>query len=793
MPLTTPPVIVEPFAVNGLRNTVPVGSLIPTIPGRASYNDGFPPLTMTPLASGGVPPFGRDMNGVLYDLSAQAVWAQAGRLNAYSSVFSTANGGYPEGAVLASATDPLVRFYSTASGNTHDPDSVLTGWLKYAAAERYVFDVRAYGAKGDDATNDTAAIQAALNAAAAVYAANGTICRVLFPPGRYRYAGLTVTDAGMWLYGPGATLVRTANAVGFSAIMTFSAIQNISALSTQTIDLTGGIGPGNTSVTRLTVSNANAYAVGDWVKVLSDDATTSSDDNEREGEFARVASVNGGSNFLYLTNVLEFSTRYTTAPRVTRMNSAPQVTIEGLTFDYLAGPSYSTEEILLRGAYRPNLINVTIKRNVYRGLTLNSTLRAWTLNYAVLESEQTGQGYGIVESSSELSTHITPRATKCRHLFTTGVAATAAGSLSVWDFGRCKYHQVHGGEVWNNWKEGFDTHPDGYRISFFNCLVRNAYIGPNGGRVNYNIEGIGNRLVNCGSIGGTGYIFNATQAGLTDACKDNVAIGCWHEFNAVDTQSEVAFETRGVDTQSYGQAFINCQVFVRGSSGLPFLASDYNNMTVINPTVWWESGTGTQTCFKVNLNTSMTVEGGQLYTRGAAGNLRLGLLNDDGSTLTISGLSVTGGVALDRIANLGASNSNLFIHGCFTDVAPSANFSGTTTGTVWFDLYLNRSRKGLPISDTQTIASGAITARSPNTLVDTEGAAATDDLDTINGGEEGITLSLRSVSSSRDTTVKNGTGNLTLGSDFTLSNTADLIQFVKRGSTWFKQFSADNA
>ena len=47
-------------------------------PGFASLNDGFPPLTMTPIAAGGVPPFGQDMNGILNQITEVLQWQQAG-------------------------------------------------------------------------------------------------------------------------------------------------------------------------------------------------------------------------------------------------------------------------------------------------------------------------------------------------------------------------------------------------------------------------------------------------------------------------------------------------------------------------------------------------------------------------------------------------------------------------------------------------------------------------------------------------------------------------------------------
>jgi len=51
---------------------------------------------MTPLAAGGVPPYGADFHGILFFLSAAARWEQAGGNYSYDSAFATALGGYPQ-------------------------------------------------------------------------------------------------------------------------------------------------------------------------------------------------------------------------------------------------------------------------------------------------------------------------------------------------------------------------------------------------------------------------------------------------------------------------------------------------------------------------------------------------------------------------------------------------------------------------------------------------------------------------------------------------------------------------
>lgn len=121
-----------PFANSGAKNTIPVASQIGVTPGLASFTDGFPPLTMTPLAAGGVPPYGQDFNGILNFLSAATRWAQAGAGYPYDAAFSSAVGGYPKGATLVMATGNGY-WMSTVENNTSNPDTGGAGWIALPA------------------------------------------------------------------------------------------------------------------------------------------------------------------------------------------------------------------------------------------------------------------------------------------------------------------------------------------------------------------------------------------------------------------------------------------------------------------------------------------------------------------------------------------------------------------------------------------------------------------------------------------------------------------------------------
>lgn len=83
-----------------------------------------------------------------------------------------------------------------------------------------------------------------------------------------------------------------------------------------------------------------------------------------------------------------------------------------------------------------------------------------------------------------------------------------------------------------------------------------------------------------------------------------------------------------------------------------------------------------------------------------------------------------------------------------------------------------------------TISVGAVTISTGYHIIDTEADAATDDLDTINGGSKGMVLVLGSVDAARVPTVKDGTGNLLLAGDFILADPDDTISLIYNGANW---------
>ena len=126
MPISIPKFFQRAFAQNGGKQDVPITG--DTSGGRASYDVGFPPVTRTPIIAGGIPPFGTDFNGVLYDLSQAIQYVQSGVAFPFNQNFATAIGGYEIGAIVSDASNKSLLWINETASNTAFP----TGWTQFS-------------------------------------------------------------------------------------------------------------------------------------------------------------------------------------------------------------------------------------------------------------------------------------------------------------------------------------------------------------------------------------------------------------------------------------------------------------------------------------------------------------------------------------------------------------------------------------------------------------------------------------------------------------------------------------
>ncbi|EAY0358985.1 tail fiber protein [Salmonella enterica] len=123
-----------PFASTGDKNNIPDKATQQTKEsGNAAYDSGFPPVTMTPISAGGIPPHGKDFNGLMHDITAAIRYVQAGGLYTYNADFAGGIGGYAKDAILAGVSTTAV-WLNTIDDNLTDPEGAdSAGWVNLLA------------------------------------------------------------------------------------------------------------------------------------------------------------------------------------------------------------------------------------------------------------------------------------------------------------------------------------------------------------------------------------------------------------------------------------------------------------------------------------------------------------------------------------------------------------------------------------------------------------------------------------------------------------------------------------
>jgi hypothetical protein len=178
------------------------------------------------------------------------------------------------------------------------------------------------------------------------------------------------------------------------------------------------------------------------------------------------------------------------------------------------------------------------------------------------------------------------------------------------------------------------------------------------------------------------------------------------------------------------------------------------------------------------------------YTSTAQEGIRL-TASSSGVTVTIGNDANYKGLVINENGNdadtriEGDTDANLV----FVDASADAVGIGTATPTAGTKLDVNGAIRttSLRVAGTSvTISSGSIAYNSSRLNIDTEAAAASDDLDTITGGTAGDIAILRSRNSARDVVVKHATGNIVLNAsaDFTLDTVNARLMLEFDGTVW---------
>lgn len=204
--LSNPPILAKPFAENGDKTSnIPTSA---TGTQAASLDEGFPPVTSTPINEGGIPPQREDFNGLGYLTTSQFFYLQMGGRFTFNSAVSSAIGGYPQGAVLQ-YTDP-------DTGQSYEVTSLIpNNTYNFVTTPSYIDGVKWRKSFSEDLTNYmTYSVLDLLYPVGSIYANTTSTCPLatLIPGSTWTKVATSVVtsiDSTVGIKGTGKTLGLT--------------------------------------------------------------------------------------------------------------------------------------------------------------------------------------------------------------------------------------------------------------------------------------------------------------------------------------------------------------------------------------------------------------------------------------------------------------------------------------------------------------------------------------------------------------------------------------------------------
>lgn len=339
----------------------------------------------------------------------------------------------------------------------------------FMAKNELLYNVRDNGVVGDGSANDTATVQALINrlpSHARIWAPPGTVLRT---------NGWIISAQSAKIDFDAATLVQLSPAPIFDVIGQWGDVHTVNTAVDGTVNLAA----------------SSSYAVGDLVKVFSDDVNIHGRPGgaglaPKLGQFTFVTAIDGNN----LTVVPPLLDEYNTRIKIAKMQEHSVSIKVGDSYHQNGGGS----GVMYRVTSMPFAdLKIKVSRGNGAAVQLRSCFGTKTdLNVANLPL---GTGYGLTTSASAYGNH-TIYANRLRHAYTddTYTLQPAVGSALPQEYGYSMFDTIYGKAIATA-ETSWDTHHGGLGHKFMGCVALGT-----SGAAGFSLRGRNHELINTTAV-----------------------------------------------------------------------------------------------------------------------------------------------------------------------------------------------------------------------------------------------------------------------------------------------------
>lgn len=621
-------------------------------------------------------------------------------------------------------------------------------------------------------------------------------------------AGTWKLTAGNFELAAGTSIAVASGAVfDLSAAPSSTAVFNISGTAGAFVPLTASAAKEAVSLSVAAGAEAG-FAPGDLIQIVSEDVYDAGWSNSKYGEYRTVSSVASGVINLLGPTRLAYSIAGASAAKIRKITPIENVVID---FNNATVIGSSNSAVFHRAVKVERGRNIEIKGVRARycnaaAVLVQNSMNVYVSKVAAIDALNASTGYGVNFVSCCENVFLTDSVfSRVRHAATCSAAAGEYGQIrNMVRMNSVCYDTINTGDAW-------DTHANAEGVVDINLTSYNS------SSTGFNYECASFIALNCKSFKSASSGFRASLGTAVEKTRGSL-INC-ETYNATygyDLRPATAVNSTSVDwIELFNSKAKSCSQtgFIIGNNssaatplvttGAKIIGGEFEGSN--------QNGTGLvqydcpEILIKDGAYYTNQVSGSGIQIRGERPAVR-----DCRVIWTVNGATGSNSSAAVRLSDcIDASVEGLRVTAPLPGSGARAiKTTGTTTnphirGVIAPSLttkYDFTGASGALVEDewsaNVTIAADAVTVPHGGVkclTVDTEAAAAVDDLATMLNGYVGQIVTLKSFTSARDVVVKDGTGNFQLGADVTLADNTDTLTVVWTGTYWLRMGGfADN-